>query len=290
MNKGKIKNLLLLTILCIVIIAGIIIVPIVLFKLNQEEKMPEGGPYYHQIYSAYSSDGLNWTVNKTLIFDHASVPGAVYFNGKIYLYFVNAESGEKLSVAISQNNGSTFKVYNVIINGTHSPRPVDPAPMVDNGKIRLTYLGNLMCGSTNNIVTATSSDGINFNEEGIIYSGSEITDPDLFKNSTGGWVLFVNRGPNLIKATSPTITNNFTTDNSFNFTGGWLASTHYINGKNYTYLHNGKNISVAEYNSSGLTILAENLISGFRGIVGDPTVAVLGPNKYIMYFKTCITC
>ena len=45
-------------------------------------------PYYHKIYSATSVNGLSWTVNNTMIFDHASVPGAVYFNSRLYLYFV----------------------------------------------------------------------------------------------------------------------------------------------------------------------------------------------------------
>ncbi|RLC51674.1 MAG: hypothetical protein DRZ79_02420, partial [Candidatus Cloacimonadota bacterium] len=65
---------------------------------------PEEGPYFDQIYSATSEDGINWTVIDELIFDHASVPGAVYFNNKIYLYFVNAADPQntKLSVGISE--------------------------------------------------------------------------------------------------------------------------------------------------------------------------------------------
>jgi len=58
---------------------------------NQPPGGPPSGPYYHQIYSATSSDGINWTVDNTLLFDHASVPGAVYFYNKLYLYYVNAE-------------------------------------------------------------------------------------------------------------------------------------------------------------------------------------------------------
>ncbi|MBD3229496.1 MAG: hypothetical protein GF329_15030 [Candidatus Lokiarchaeota archaeon] len=285
------KKIILLSILIAIIMIGIIIVPIILSILPGDKYLPESGPYHHDIYHATSSDGLNWTVNKTLLFDHASVPGAVHINGSIYVYFVNAASGEKLSVAISDDNGSTYTIHDVSISGSNSPRPVDPNAIIDKGKIRLTYLGNLMqSGEEHKIVTAISTDGINFIEEAVIFSEDSITDPDLFKNSTGDWVLFVNNGSQLIKATNSSVLGNFSIDYSFSFSGGWLASTHKIGGKYYTYLHNGLNISVAEYNSSGLTILKEDLISGFEGIVGDPTVAILGPGNYIMYFKTCIIC
>jgi len=284
------KNIVLFSLLLVIIIVGAIIIPIVIFNLQKNTKMPEGGPYYHQIYCATSTDGINWTVNHTLLFNHASVPGAVYFNGSIYVYFVDGICGS-LKVAISHNNGSTYSIYAVSINGTNSPMPVDPAPIVDGSKIRLTYLGNLNpSGINHKIVTAVSDNGINFNEEAVIFTKDRITDPDLFQNSTGGWVLFVNTGNQLIKATSNSATGNFTEDTSFSFSQGWLASTVVISGKYYTYLHNGKNISVAEYNSSGLTFIAQNLISGFTGIVADPTVAILGTNKYIMYFKTCTIC
>ena len=48
------------------------------------------GPYFHQIYSATSTDGLTWIKQNKMFFDHASVPGAVVKNNKIYLYFVDA--------------------------------------------------------------------------------------------------------------------------------------------------------------------------------------------------------
>jgi len=250
---------------------------------------PTSGPYFHNIYFATSSDGLNWSVNQTVLFEHASVPGAVYLNGSIFLYYVNAESGEKLSVAISTDNGSSFTVYDVEISGSNSPRPVDPNPIVDGTNVRLTYLGNLD-SSPHNIVTAWSADGVHFTEDGIIYSDDEITDPDLFSNATNDWVLFVNKGATLIKATCTTATGTFSKDSSFNFSGGWLASTAYINGKNYTYLHDGTSIGVAEYNDTGLTYIAKNLITGLSGTIADPTVAVLGSGDYIMYFKQCDTC
>ena len=240
-------------------------------------------PYYHRVYSATSVNGLSWTVNSTVIFNHASVPGAVYYNGKVYLYFINAECGEKLSVAISDNHGNSFAVYDVAISGSNSPRPVDPNPIVDGGLIRLTYVGNLG-GNPANIVTSHSFDGINFVEDAILFSEANITDPDLFQYSPGEWILFVDLGSTLLKANGTSISMPLVRDTTFSF-GGILCSTHYINGKLHTYYLGSKGISVAEYNSSGLTVLAEDLITGFTGFIGDPTVVVFGPDNYLMYFK-----
>lgn len=262
----------------LIAVTGLVIAPLVLTP-----KCDIIGPYYHRIYSATSVDGLSWTVNNTVIFDHASVPGAVYFNGKLYLYFVNAECGEKLSVAISDNYGNSFAVYDVAISGSNSPRPVDPNPIIDGELIRLNYLGNLGEDPAK-IVTAHSSDGINFVEDAILFSKTSITDPDLFHYSPSEWILFVDQGSTLLKANGTSISMPFAQDSNFSF-AGILCSTHNINGKFYTYYLGSKGISVGEYNSTGLTILVENLITGFTGFIGDPTVVVLGPGNYLMYFK-----
>jgi hypothetical protein len=273
------KQKIVIPIVAVALIA-IIVVAVVVVLYPKCSMIP---PYYHRIYSATSVDGLSWTPSSTMVFDHASVPGAVYFNGKVYLYFVNAACGEKLSVAISDNYGSTFAVYDVAISGSHSPRPVDPNPIVDGGLIRLTYLGNL--GETPaNIVTAHSSDGINFVEDAILLSEPNITDPDLFQYSPSEWILFVDQGSTLLKANGTSISMPLARDSTFSFSG-ILCSTHFIGGRFCTYYLGANGISVAEYNSSGLTVLAENVITEFTGFIGDPTVVVFGPGNYLMYFK-----
>lgn len=268
------------------------------FRLPEKEKenMPGGGsstpptsgPYYHQVYSATSTDGINWTTNENLIFDHASVPGAVYFNGKLYVYFVNASdpAHEKLSVGISEDRGRTFTVYDVQISGSNSEYPVDPNPIVDGNKIRLTYLGNLM--NPKNIVTASSTDGINFTEDAVIFTASGdacVFDPDLFYDDiTGEWVLLINPGFGLIRAESLSPTSTFVFDPSFNWTEGSISSTVKIGSKFYTYYAGGGGISIAEYSNGHLTVVARGVVDG-----GDPTVAIFGPNDYIMFFKRIVT-
>lgn len=245
------------------------------------------GPYYHQIYSATSTDGINWVVNGTLLVDHASVPGAVYFNNKLYLYYVNAEdpAHEKLSVGISEDRGETFTVYDVQITGTNSPYPVDPNPIIDGNQIRLTYLGNFNQGETNKIVTALSSDGVNFMEDGVIFAG-DVLDPDLFYDDVAGeWVLFLNTG-GLTKATSSAPTGPFTVDPAFSWTAGSISSTHQIGGQYNTY-YAGNGICVAEYINGDLSNIADNIVD-FLGLTADPTVAIFGSNDYKMFFKTVV--
>lgn len=254
-----------------------------------DDNASSSGPYYHQIYSATSTDGISWIADGTLLFDHASVPGAVYFNNKVYLYYVNAEDPEheKLSVGISEDCGVTFTILDVQISGSNSPYPVDPNPIIDGDQIRLTYLGNFMQGETNKIVTATSPDGINFTEDGVIFTG-DVYDPDLFYDEAGGqWVLFVSAGsPGVIKATASSPTSSFTEDTSFSWTAGGISSTHKIGDKYYTY-YAGDGICVAEYINGKLSNIADGIVD-FPGLTADPTVAVFGPNDYKMFFKTVV--
>lgn len=247
---------------------------------------PTGGPYFHQVYSATSSDGINWVTDNTLLFNHASVPGAVYFDNKLYVYFVNAADWqhEKLSVGISEDRGATFTVHDVQISGSNSPYPVDPNPIVQDNKIRLTYLGNFNQGETGKIVTANSTDGINFTEDGVIFTG-DVYDPDLFYDEVGGeWVLLLNTG-GLTKATASSPTATFTEDTSFSWSQGSISSTHKIGDNYYTYYTGMGGVSVAEYSNGNLTNIANGIL-GFQGLNADPTVAVFGPNDYKMFFKT----
>ena len=253
---------------------------------NEEEQ----GPYFDQIFAATSTDGINWSVNPNIIFDHASVPGAVYFENKIFLYFVNATNpdNEKLSVGISSDFGNSFDIYDVIISGSHSPHPVDPNPIIENGNIRLTYVGNFGDYQSFDIVTANSADGIHFSEDAVIFSGF-VFDPDLFFDDVNNeWILFLNDGDrHLKKATSTSSTSVFSEDPNFVWTLGSISSTHKIGGSFNTYYTNDNGISVTEYANGNLSQspLAEGIID-FPTPVADPTVAVLGTNNYMMYFKS----
>jgi len=95
---------------------------------------PNGTLSEHEIYLATSSDGITWTQHSQNRFvGMGSVPGAVYYNGVIYVYFCGFVPGAPvgdLGVAISQDNGATFTFSTIIIQGRTAEATVDPAAIV----------------------------------------------------------------------------------------------------------------------------------------------------------------
>lgn len=174
------------------------------------------GIYSHQIYSALSADGLNWTKEERLIFDHASVPEAVITaDGRIYLYFMDASEGHAMSVAMSSDLGQTWKKSTVeIADRQTSGHAVDPnVILLADGTFRLFYLGTFgppQFGQLqeSHICSALSKDGIHFIEEnGFRFTKrGMITDPDVVKTSSG-WMMFVSEGrKNLVTSSSDGMT------------------------------------------------------------------------------------
>lgn len=179
------------------------------------------GPFYHQVYKAASSDGLNFTQKGEMIIDKASVPDVVKANdGKLYIYAVDGarRSNSGLMVAISGDNGTSWKQGSVQIKSESEGMPAaDPqAILQDNGSIRLFYLvvtglpdkKNGQPLNTNQgtfmIRSALSQDGVNFiEEEGIRYQSNNemITDPDLIKINNK-WYMYLSKGSELITTVS----------------------------------------------------------------------------------------
>jgi hypothetical protein len=91
------------------------------------------GPYFHQVYSASSRDGLNWTHDNRMLLDHASVPAAIVTpEGKIRIYYVDASGAregrsENVNCAESSDGGATFRVLNCTIANRAGDQAVDPS-------------------------------------------------------------------------------------------------------------------------------------------------------------------
>ncbi|MGB9591545.1 MAG: hypothetical protein ACPL1K_03400 [Candidatus Kryptoniota bacterium] len=83
------------------------------------------------IYCASSTDGKIWG-SGTPIVSKAEVPGAVYVNNKIYLYYISSDPSDpnigKILVRISSDNGTTFSSAQVV-TGLHDAA-CDPDPVV----------------------------------------------------------------------------------------------------------------------------------------------------------------
>ena len=93
-------------------------------------------PGEHEIYLATSADGITWSQHaQNKFICKGSVPGAVYYNGTIYVYYCGLAHKPgappvDMGVAISQDNGVTFTTSTITIQGRTAAGTVDPAAVV----------------------------------------------------------------------------------------------------------------------------------------------------------------
>ena len=292
----------LLIILIIILIAGIGIGGFYFKKSSKKGSQGSGqkssvsqdpnGPYYHQIYSATSKDGLNWEKQNKVLFDHASVPGAVIKDNIIYLYFVDASGNSaQLSVAVSKDLGKTFKKQEAKVEGTESP--VDPSPdLLENGQIRLYYFTSPVSGNDpakaegkHQIYSADSEDGITFKNPKLAYEDDNLTDPDVFKTAND-WRLLVSRGTNLDLAISNDGLS-FTKQVDFSWNKGAISDTFNFAGTFRTFYCGQGGIGSATGADSGkLTPEPGVRIQEQNKVVCDPSIIQLPDSSYLMFYKT----
>jgi hypothetical protein len=98
---------------------------------------PMADPREHEIYMATSQDGVTWSQHdQNRFICNSSVPGAVYYNGIIYIYLcgvhLDPQKGEDMGVAVSLDKGKSFEFYGIKITGKAMSGIVDPAAIVDS--------------------------------------------------------------------------------------------------------------------------------------------------------------
>lgn len=97
---------------------------------------PSTPPSEHEIYLATSTDGINWSQHaENKFIGKGSVPGAVYFNSTIYVYYCGQVFGPgsnppDFGVAVSHDNGATFTFSTVTISGKVAAGAADPSAIV----------------------------------------------------------------------------------------------------------------------------------------------------------------
>lgn len=262
---------------------------------KQDRSQEMNGPYYHQVYSATSHDGLTWKKQDQLLFDHASVPGAVIKDGIIYLYFVDASGDtDGLSVGISKDLGKTFERKSVVIKSVTSRDSVDPHPeLLGDGTIRLYFLGDFSQlpemekkGKKITIYSAISTDGVNFDEAKTAYQDDTImTDPDVFKTDKD-WRLFASKGKGLDLAISTDGGLTFKKDTGLAWSQGGVSDTFNYNGTYRTYVC-GQGIQSATGGDTGKLTLESGMRLEEQGkITCDPSVIQLPDKTYLMFYKT----
>jgi hypothetical protein len=173
--------------------------------------------------------------------------------------------------------------------------------MVPGAIIRLFYTYPTVAGtkasggkdySSQNFGSAYSTNGYTFTiEAGARFSGSYLTDPDVFKEGTNKWVMFYSKAVStealdrsrLFKATCATPAGTYVVDSGF--TGGELgniSSTLKIGSSIYVYLVSSEGLTIASYNPSSNKLTYIKL--AVSGAV-DPSVIQLTTTSFKMFYK-----
>ena len=252
------------------------------------------GPYNDKISFATSSDLFNWTDSETVLAIHASVPGAIYKDGVIYVYFVDVSVdgiAERIGMISSNDNGTTWSEKEYIdIDGVGDKVPVDPAPfLLDDGRIRLYYFdieeGRSSMGSEseNKIYSAISSDGVNFVEEGVCFSKEGVFDPDVIEVD-GVYRMYVGdiEGNRVISATSSDGLN--FVEEGVAYDGSAVPDVFYKDGVYYLYTV-GIDISTSSDGAS-FTKTSYRFESNINLLTADPSVIELNDGTFMMLYKT----
>ena len=266
--------------------------------INDEEQYDwstmNEGPYHDKVTYATSTDLFNWTDSDKILAEHASVPGAVYKEGIIYVYFVDVSVDgipEHIGLMKSDDNGQTWseKEY-AVFEGIGDKVPVDPAPvLLDDGRIRLYYFDiNEERTSTdpakeNKIYSAVSSNGVNFVQENDVrFSKTNIYDPDVIK-VVDTWHLYVGDifANHVISAVSK---DGLTfTEEGTAYDGGAVPDVFFKNDIFYLFTA-GIDISTSS-NGSTFTKSPYSFHSESGMITADPSVIELNDGTYIMLYK-----
>lgn len=253
------------------------------------------GPFYHNVHTAASNDGLRYSGGATQILNHASVPDATLLpSGQIVIYAVDgaARSKSGVMVAASDDQGKTWSAGSMQLNSSRQGGVADPQVILtDSGQLRLYYIvfsgppapGQPPTG-VNKVYSATSSDGINFTEEpGVRFEYAQITDPDVIKINDL-WFMYAAQGQKQIYATSPD-------GLSFGYKGitrerGSVSKTVPIGDDKYRQFYCVGGISSSS-TSNGISWTDEgvNLSAPAGKIICDPSPIQLEPSSWLMIYK-----
>lgn len=275
-----------------------------LVRVANEDKMNDpNGPFYHQVYSAVSTDGLNWTTDGKMLFDHASVPGAVITgDNTIFVYFVDGTSSVKNGPAVAKSTdlGQTWTEYATVFSNPLSDKfcGADPeVELLDDETIRLYLICFPMSKISNQskqkvqsqVISALSTDGINFTiEDGqrvLSQSGETLTDSDVIKIGDL-WKMYISSGPKVVSLTSNDGLT-FTRDDGFRNTTGAVTGSYLINenlARHYYCAQDG----IRSATSSGGEWTTESgirIAMGENKMVCDPTIIKLPDGTYKMFYK-----
>lgn len=176
----------------------------------------------HTTYFASSPDGIEWTLREEPVAHYASVPELVALEedlgpfpaGTLLAYFVDGTQDHgredvELGLVYSLDNGQTWsdRLYTSMEGMPDGTVAVDPSLVVlSDASLRLYYydfpamlpapgVGGSPSGEPSAFYSATSTDGIHFAYEGIVYqSETLVTDPDVIQVGSAWYMYFMSHG------------------------------------------------------------------------------------------------
>lgn len=255
----------------------------------------KNGPFYHDVHTAASVDGLRFSGGATQILNHASVPDAIKLpSGQLVIYAVDgaARSKSGVLVAVSDDQAKTWSAGSMQLSSSRAGSVADPQiTLSESGQLRLYYVvfpgpptpGQLPT-SVNKVYSATSTDGINFAEEqGVRFEYEQITDPDVVKIG-GLWFMYAAQGPRQIYATS-------SDGSSFSYKGitrqrGAISKTVALSNGGFRQFYCANGIS-SSTTTDGITWVDEgvNLPAPAGQSICDPSPLQLDNNSWLMVYK-----
>ena len=255
------------------------------------------GLFYHDVYTATSTDGVHFNPTGNKVAEHASVPDAIRLpSGQLVVYSVDGggRSASGVLIAVSGDNGKSWKTGSAQVSKDRLGQAgADPqAVLTDSGQLRLYYVvfpGKPVPGqppstdSVNKVYSATSADGLNFTEEqGVRFEYSQITDPDVIKIGST-WFMYAAQGQKQIYATA-------TDGLSFSYKGtirdkGSVSKTVPVGGT-YRQFYCAQGIT-SEISTDGITWQnpTPSLPAPVGKIICDPSPLQLDDNSWLMIYK-----
>lgn len=258
------------------------------------------GPYFHQVYRAFSSDGVTFKPEGRLLLDHASVPDAVArADGQVWLYYVNGQPGQHGMWAARVTSGGPLEVKGcVLLDGRYNPNAVDPDVVrLPDGRYRLFYYEGAFVGPRprpgqpeppHPIFSAVSSDGLRFTVERQLLAVEGVTDPSAVLLKDERWLMALSQGQRTLLAASAD-GRSFTLTGVTVDLGGVPELTLLADGRVRLFVTGRGGIQSLVSADSGTTWTAEQgaRLAGAGGqIVADPSLLAMPDGSWTLYYKT----
>lgn len=177
---------------------------------------------------------------------------------------------------------------------TGSPDSADSADSgspVPGGPLHLVYKGGPLRArwdddEAHNIYAASSADGVNFVEEGLVFSSAAGNDPDVFPYDDG-YALFTSTGPTLTFATSSAVAGSYDLVGELSWFGGGGPSTIEVAGTERVFYCGAEGVDFTDFVADplGLGPFESAVLNPFgSGHICDPSVVQLPDGTFKMFY------